>query len=282
VTSVTLDRSAKFADNPDVVPKSRTRGEAMSNHIEQPDNIVRPRRPQPRVSRAVVVVVALLVIVAVAGAALGRTTKSSAGTVTVTGSGAVMGTPDTATVQLGVQTTAPSATAALHENSARVSALFTALGRTGIRHKDLQTSGLNLYQNTDQAGNVTGFTVVNSLTVTIHPLGKAGTAIDAAANAVGNGIQLNGITLSISNDSKLLAAARAKAMHNARTAASEVAAGGGTHLGAIVKIVDQENSNSYVYPMFGPAQDSASALKAVPIQGGTQSVSVQVKVVFAL
>jgi len=258
----------------------------MSNHIEQTDNTVLSPRPQMRVSRVsvvVVVVVALLIIVAAAGAALGRSTRSTAGTISVTGSGAVKGTPDTATVQLGVQTTAATATAALNENNARVNALIAALEHRGLRRKDLQTSGLNLYQNTNSSGYVTGFTVVNSLTVTIHPLKKAGAAIDAAANAVGNGIQLNGITLSISNDSKLLAAARAKAMRNARTAASEVALGGGAHLGHIVKIVDLENSNSYVFPMYGTAQDTAAAFKAsVPIQGGTQSVSVQVKVIFAL
>jgi uncharacterized protein len=254
----------------------------MSTAADQSETTARSPRPTAIVHLGTVIVVALLVVVAGVGVAIGRTAKSSAGTITVTGSGSVMGTPDTVTVQLGVQTTDPTATAALNDNSARVAKLIAALIHRGVRHKDLQTSGLNLYQNTDSAGYVTGFTVVNSLTVTIHHLSKAGQAIDAAANAVGNGIQLNGVTLSISNDSKLLAAARAKAMHNARTAAVEIAAGGGTHLGRIVRIVDQENSNSYVFPVYGTASGAAVAFKSVPIQGGTQAVAVQVKVVFAL
>jgi len=258
----------------------------MSNQSEQSSNTAASSQPQPSVSRialVVVVVVALLVIVGGAGVALGHSTKSTTGTISVTGSGAVKGTPDTATVQLGVQTTATTATGALKENNARVRALIAALKQSGVLGKDMQTSGLDVYQNTNSAGYVTGFTVVNSLTVTIHGLNKAGVAIDAAANAVGNGIQLNGITLSISNDSKLLAAARAKAMHNAQVEASQVAAGGGAHIGHIVKIVDLENSNSYVFPMYGNAVATAAAFKAsVPIQSGTQMVSVQVKVIYAL
>jgi uncharacterized protein YggE len=231
---------------------------------------------------ATVVAIVLLVAVAGAGVALGRATSSTPGTITVTGSGTVMGTPDTVTVQLGVRTTAPSATAALSENNIRVRALISSLKKAGVASKDMQTSGLNLYQNTNSAGTITGYTVENDLTVTIHHIKQAGTAIDAAANAVGNGIQLNGVTLSISNNSKYLAAARAKAMRNARTAATQIATAGGSHVGGVVKIVDEENSNSYVYPIFATAQANASALHAVPIQAGTQSVAVQVKVIFAL
>jgi uncharacterized protein YggE len=238
-----------------------------------------PRYGAPWPARLVVAVVLLLIAV-VAGGALGRWTYSRPGTITVTGSGTVMGTPDTVTVQLGVQTTASSATRALNENNTRMRALIASLTRSGLKPKDMQTSNLNLYENTNSAGQVTGFTVDDSLTVTIHHLKQAGAAIDAAANAVGNGIQLNGLTLSISNDSKYLAAARAKAMNNARTAASQITSAGGTHLGGVVKIIDEENSSSYVYPIFSGA--SGSALHAVPVEAGTQAVTVQVKVVFAL
>lgn len=245
--------------------------------------------PRPRVTRGaspwatnVLLAVLLLVIVAGGGVALGRSSAHRPGTITVTGSGTVMGAPDTVTVQLGVETTASTATVALNENSARMRALIASLKRNGVTAKNMQTSGLNLYENTNSAGQVTGFTVDNDLTVTIHHLKQAGAAIDAAANAVGNGIQLNGVTLSISNDSKELAAARAKAMRNAKTAASQIAVAGGTQVAGVVKIVDEENSNSYVYPLFATASANADALHAVPIQGGTQAVSVKVKVVFAL
>ncbi|MGH9019657.1 MAG: SIMPL domain-containing protein [Acidimicrobiales bacterium] len=235
--------------------------------------------PTRNVGVAVVVIIVALALVG-AGLAWGRSGAKS-GTITVTGSGSVMGTPDTVTVQLGVSTTASSATLALSENNSRTNRLIASLKSHGIKPKDLQTSGLNIYQNTNQAGQVTGFTVTDDLTVTIHRVSRAGAAIDAAANAVGNGIELNGVTLSISNDSTLLAAARAKAMHNARRAASQISAAAGTHLGGVVTIIDEENQNSYVFPMFAQATAVAN-LKSVPIEAGTQAVSVQVKVIFSL
>jgi len=249
-----------------------------------PEASVRRAEARPFGSRyaVLILVLVLLVIVGVAGVALGRSKSSAPGTISVTGSGSVMGAPDTITVQLGVQTTAATATLALSENNAKTNALVASLKHHGVKPKDMQTSGLDLYTNTNNAGQVTGFTVDDTLTVTIHHIKQAGAAIDAAANAVGNGIQLNGVTLSISNDSKYLAAARAKAMRNARTAASQIALAGGTHLGAVVKIVDEENTNTYVYPMFATATANAAALKSVPIQAGNQAVSVQVQVVFAL
>jgi uncharacterized protein YggE len=259
-----------------------TRGDTMTDSSAE----ATPRRGEPRPFGpgyvTLIVIVALVIIVGVAGVALGRSKSSAPGTISVTGSGSVMGAPDTVTVQLGVQTTAGTATLALRENNAKTNALIASLKRNGVKPKDMQTSGLDLYTNTNNAGQVTGFSVDDTLTVTIHNIKKAGTAIDAAANAVGNGIQLNGVTLSISNDSKYLAAARAKAMHNARTAASEIASAGGAHIGAVVKIVDEENTNTYVYPMFAAAATNAAALKSVPIQAGNQAVSVQVQVVFAL
>ncbi|HEV2427195.1 MAG TPA: SIMPL domain-containing protein [Acidimicrobiales bacterium] len=227
-----------------------------------------------------------LVLAVVAGAAVyawgrGSTGTGRTNTITVTGSGTVMGTPDTATVQLGVQTTAATATAALNENNTRVARLIRALEAHGIAKKDLQTSGLNLWDNTNSNGTVISFSVSNQLTVTIHHLSTAGAAIDAAANAVGNGIQLNGITLSISHDSALLVQARERAIRNARSAAGEIARAGGASLGGLVSVVDLENQNTEILPVFG-TPTAAQALKSVPVEAGSQSVSVQVRAVFAL
>jgi len=231
---------------------------------------------------AIVAIVIILVAgLVLASVALGRSSSSKTATINVTGSGTVQGTPDTLNFQIGVQTVAPSAAAALADNNTRMLALEAALLGNGVIKKNLQTSGLNIYQNTNNNGQVTGFSVVNDLNVTMHNLKRAGVAIDAAARAAGNGIQLNGVTFSISNESKLLAAARAKAMRNAYTEASQVAAGGGASVGAIVKVTDQENTSpNVVYPFA-----SASSLKAaagVPIQAGSQSINVQVSVTYAL
>jgi hypothetical protein len=234
-------------------------------------------------TRFVALALFAIVIAAIAftGESLGHSRSSSAATITVTGSGTVTGTPNTMSFQIGVQTTASTATGALNENNLQVGRLETSLLSNGIVRKNLQTSGLNIYTNTNQHNQITGFTVSDQLNVTTHKIKKAGAALDAAAKAVGNGIQLNGVTFSISNQSKLLAAARARAIKNAHTEAAQIAKGAGTTVGSVVKVVDQENSGTtgVVYPV---AYALSAAKSSVPIQQGSQSISVQVQVIYSL
>jgi uncharacterized protein YggE len=253
----------------------------QDSSTNQPTASAPSRRTRLSIKWAVLVIVLVaLVIVNVIAVAVGHK-SSPAATISVTGSGTVQGTPDTVSFQVGVQSVASSAVGALEKNNAEVKAMRATLLAHGVALKNMQTSGLNVYENTNNSGQITGFTVQNYINVTMHQIKKAGSAIDAAAHAVGNGIQLNGITFSISNESKLLAAARAKAMRNAHTEAAQVASGGGTTLGSIVKITDQENSApTNVFLPVGTAYKGASS--SVPIEAGSQSITVQVSVVYAL
>jgi hypothetical protein len=228
--------------------------------------------------------VAVLVIIAVgfAGAALKPTSKSaSPATISVTGSATVKGTPDTVSFQIGMETVNVNAVTALSMNNQRVKALEAALMKNGVTKKEMQTSGLDVSANTNNVGTVTGFTVDDDLNVTMHDLNKAGSAIEAAAQAGGNGVELNGITFSISNDSKLLATARANAMRNAHTEASNIASAGATTLTGIVKVTDQENQSS-VLPSPVNFSTATAGVTSVPIQAGSESLSVQVSVVYSL
>jgi uncharacterized protein len=201
--------------------------------------------------------------------------------ITVTGAATVQGTPDTVTFTIGVHTTGSTATAALADNNSQVSTLEHALESRGVPASGMETSSLDIYTNTDSSGNVTGFSVDDDLNVTMHQVSDAGTALDAAANSVGNDVSLYGISFSIANTSTLLATARGQAMDNARTEATQLAAGAGVKLGPIEKITDQENAEpSYNYgnETFGAAVPAAT----VPLEQGTQPISVQVSVVYSL
>jgi uncharacterized protein YggE len=241
------------------------------------------RSHRPRLTGWVLTMLTALVVVAVGfvGVVLGHNKAAAArSTITVTGSGTVHGTPDTISFQIGVSTTNTTATAALAQNNSRMRALEAALEKNGVTKKDMQTTGLNIYENTNNQGVVTGFSVDDTLNVTMHNVHRAGNAIDAAAMAAGNGIQLNGVSFTITKDSSLLRAARIRAMDNARLAAGQLAKAGDAQLTGIVKITDNENQNSGVtYPL----AFNASALRAgVPIQTGSEPVNVQVTVIYSL
>jgi hypothetical protein len=179
-----------------------------------------------------------------------------------------------------VSTTAPSAVAALEQNNKQVTTIELSLKQHGVDSKDIQTSDLELSANTDSRGNVTGFSVDDELNVTMTDLSNLGVALDAAVQAAGNGVTLGGISFSVSNQSALLASARAQAMLSARTEADQVATGAGLALGPIVKVTDQENAGQYVY--YGSASAAMASNAAVPVETGQQQISVQVSVVYRL
>jgi len=267
--------------------------------VEAPVVAARPGRQwsfRPgKVAVAVAVAVAVGALAGFAGARAGNSSSHRSGVpvdllsnstpavqtgaeVTVTGTATVQGTPDTATFTMGVTTNARAATAALAENNAEMRRLSHTLEANGVSPAGIQTSSLSISPNVNNNGVVTGFQVYDELDVTMSNLGAVGAAIDAGARAVGNDVDLYGISFSISNTSSLLAQARAQAMGNAQTEASQLAAGAGLSLGPVVRITDQENTQStLVYPVF-----AAAASAAVPIHPGTQPLSVSVTVVYAL
>ena len=126
------------------------------------DDRRRSRSGRGAVTRFVFLLVFAIVIAAIAfiGESLGHHGGAAAATITVTGSGTVTGAPNTMAFQVGVQSTAGSAVAALDENNVKMAALESSLLKNGIAKKNLQTSGLNIYENTNSSGNVTGFTAV--------------------------------------------------------------------------------------------------------------------------
>jgi uncharacterized protein len=257
------------------------------DHEAQNRSSANPQDPERRSAAArgvawpyALIAVLLAAGIALGGVALGRRGSSTPGTITVTGSGSVKGTPDTVGFDVGANTTASSAAQALSLNNAKMTALESTLLRHGVLRRGMKTSGLNIYENT-QNGVVTGFTVSNTLNVSVHGVKRAGRVLDAAVRVVGNGVQLYGVSFSIANNSSLLAGARAKAMQSARTTAGQLAAGGGAHLGAIVRVTQANAGGGPVYP-FGFGATASQNLEAVPLQAGRQSVNVQVTVVYAL
>ena len=75
-------------------------------------------------------------------------------------------------------------------------------------------------------------------------------------------------------------AARIRAIDNARLAAGQLAKAGGTQVTSIVKITDNENQSSNVY--YPPFAANTALKSSVPIQTGSQPVTVQVTVIYSL
>jgi uncharacterized protein len=235
--------------------------------------------------RAALVAVAAIVAtgITIGGLALaGAFAGAGAGTVSVTGTGTVTGTPDTLSLDLAVSTNASSATAALVRNNAEMTRLQRVFEKAGVPLSDLQTSDLSVSPNYGPNNNITGYNTEDDLTVTLHHIGRAGAVIDAAAQSVGNDIQISDLSFSISDTSSLLARARTAAMQQAHIEASDIANGAGVPLGVVEHVTDTEQESTPPPLTFSGLALPSAAKSSVPVQAGTQQLSVQVQVVYAL
>ena len=209
------------------------------------------------------------------------TTGTSTGpTINVAGHGEVEGTPDVMTVTMGVQTTDPSAQAALQRNNQHAAALIAALKQEGVAAKDIQTVDLNVSPNFDKNFHVTGYSASNTVSAKLRDLSKAGEVIDAAALTAGEDVRLQGVSFSIDNTSALVAKARADAIKDALAPGKQLAGAAGVKLGSIRTIDDTGTQGTQPQP-FGLASGSLrDQVASVPVEPGSQQLSVDVVVVF--
>lgn len=204
---------------------------------------------------------------------------ASSARITVTGTGTVTGTPNQLVLAMGVQVNGPSVSSALGRANDAVVAVTAALRAQGVVAADIQTSGLSIWPSYPSGSQVpNGYSVSESLTATLNNLSAAGTQINAAVHAGGNATTVSGVSLNLTDDSSLLAAARARAVADAKAKAAQYAKALGEPLGPVVSITDQASAQPV--PQYGMA--SAAAGKSVPISPGTQQLSVSITAVFAV
>lgn len=199
--------------------------------------------------------------------------------ITVTGVGAVSGTPDTLNVQMDVSTQAAHASAALSQSESQTTALIQTLTGSGVPASDIQTASLSIYPTYgSDSSSITGYQVDETVAVTLHDLSTAGSALDAAARSVGDDIRIGSLSLSISDTSSLMAQARAQAMADAKARAEQLATGASATLGAVISITDATQASS------SPPVSYAGlpAAGSVPVQAGSEQLSVSVTVVYQL
>jgi hypothetical protein len=211
------------------------------------------------------------------GNGVGGNAAPGLSTITTEGIGTVTGAPDTATVGIAVSTSAPHAAAALAHNNAVAAAVQRALETDGVATADIQTTGLSLQQT--YPPSPAGYQVYDEVTATLRNLALAGTVIDSAVEAAGDAGRLDEVNLSMADTDPLMAAARSQAVNSAKVQAEQLATAAGAHLGSLVSLTDQAAPQQY--PVYAGASASAGvAAPPVPIQPGTQQLTVDVTAVW--
>jgi uncharacterized protein len=227
--------------------------------------------------RLAVLVAAAAAIVVFAGVGLPQrasTATPASRSITVTGSGSVSAVPNRAAFTFGVSAQGSTAADALATDSSRMQKLIAALRGFGIASDSLQTSSVSLSPRMDDSGEtVVGYSVSNSVTVTVKSIDRAGPLVDAAVAAGAN--QVDGPNLTVSDQSALYKKALAGAVADAREKAQALAAASGLHVGAVTSVEEQTDTPSPVgYDQVKLASPST------PIEAGSQQITATVTVVF--
>ncbi len=207
-------------------------------------------------------------------------------TITASGTGSVIGTPDRAQISLAVETENPDVKTAQAANAAQMTTVMDALIGAGIPKDALKTTGYNIYAVYDDTKiplgqKIRAYHVSNTLTVTLHDVNRTGEVIDIG---VANGInQANSIQFLLSDEqaqvlrTEALKEATARAAADAQTVATAL----GVSISS-VKTVDIGGGYTPVLFQNYARSDVASGGASTPIQPGDVTVTATVTVTYLI
>jgi len=186
--------------------------------------------------------------------------------------------PDRATIQVSVQTKAPTAATAANENAIKQAAVIQALRALGLSPDQISTINYNVYPEQRYEPNkepvITGYSVTNTVSVEVRKLNEVGPVIDAALKNGANLITSLQFYASNTEDARRIAIA--SAVQKARLDADAAARAAGGTIGGLLEV----NVGAYYPPPPQPVAMIRATVAAdhaeTPINPGEQTLSVDI------
>jgi uncharacterized protein len=203
-------------------------------------------------------------------------------TIEVDGSGETRTSPDTADLELAIETQAKTAEQAASRNAALAEKVIDALkSKLGDKGK-ITTGGYSLNpeysQRPSENPTIIGYTAQNTVTVHTGALDLAGALIDSAIAAGAN--RVNSLNFSVKDDTAARAAAIAIATRDARAQADALAAALNVKLGKVLKATTV--SEQRPLPLRMGRTMAMSANVATPVEPGEVTVPATVSLIFEI
>ena len=156
--------------------------------------------------------------------------------------------PDEASITVGTQSKAPTATAAVAANKLKTEKLLATIRASGIRERDIQTQGIQLspdYRWDNQPNGqgrqtLIGYIASNSVQIKTRDIGKLTSLLDALTSAGADSVY--GPNFGISDPAPLRREARIRAMARGQAEATEYARNNGF---TSVRLLSVEEGTSY-------------------------------------
>jgi uncharacterized protein YggE len=200
--------------------------------------------------------------------------------VSVNGTGKVTYVPNLVYVSVGVSNDGKTAAEAWQKNEEVVKKLFAVLKTFGIDPKDMKTAGLNIapryVTHQDREPELVGYTASYDLSVTVRKLDEAGRVLDALVDNGAN--RRMSLAFGHSDIEQMMDEARTKAAADARKKAELYVTAAGGSLGQLLSV----SEGQAFAPQYFAYERLAKADAGLPIAAGTQDLTVNISVVYAI
>ena len=199
-------------------------------------------------------------------------------TIVATGTGRITMRPDTAVVQVGAETRAPSLADATAEVARRMSAVLERIRALGVAERDITTVAYAIdpvvapRRGEEEPTRILGYRVANVAQVRIRQLDAVGRILDAAVAAGAN--TMRGPTFTVAEPAAIEAQARALAVQNAATKGRQLADAAGVTLGELL-LLTEGVPTPVPRPLMG-ARAAEVAVAPGPIEPGQLEIVVTV------
>jgi uncharacterized protein len=205
--------------------------------------------------------------------------------ISVTGVGRVAAMPDLLVLSLAVETQAVTISEALAENNKQVAAVLSVLKDHGVQERDIQTTHLSIDPvappqdpHDRHTLKIVGYRARNGLSAKLRDIQRAGVVIDAAVQAAGDAIRIEGVSFSFAEPASLVSAARKRAIEDAKDRARQLTDGLGVGLGNVLSISESDSSGAPTIREFRSFEFAAPT----PFLSGESEVSLQVTVSYEI
>ena len=201
-------------------------------------------------------------------------------TISVTGQAKIATTPNVASFSVGITTVGTSVDLARAENDRIMGRVVDSLIAQGIDRKQITTSQFSLQPLYDNESRVSGqqrissYRLQNNVSVVVEELPILGTLIDSAFQAGAN--QFYGLRFGLKNDNNIKDELLRKAVQDGRRKAQIIADALGVTLGQPLSVTEAGNYS----PMQADSNLMMKAATGTQIEAGTQTVSLEVNLVF--
>ncbi|HEY3560566.1 MAG TPA: SIMPL domain-containing protein [Kribbella sp.] len=200
--------------------------------------------------------------------------------VSVVGSGQVSGAPDVLRVAFGVEVFDGDVAGAVAKVGERTDAVIAALRAQGVEESRLGTSAVSVFQHYREPGTDIGYQATHTIQVETKDLTGFGALLNAAVDAAGNSLTMNGLQFDIEDKSELLTQARELAFQQARAKAEHLASLAGFSLGSVTAISESHNQFP-IRRVYNASKAGAGFDAAINVTPGDSSVEVTLEVHFA-